>query len=250
MPTVLFLALAAHAAPIQLQSSDGVALAAEHDGSGKNGVVLVHGKGGSNADWAAIVGRLSAGGFNVVALDLRGHGGSAGAPLAEDDFPKMTADVDAAVGWLRSHGAETVGVIGAELGANVALNAASDNTGIDNLLLLSPGLNHDGVKVGAAIAAYGKRPLLLVAGASDTMASKAATILADKTVGPKHLELPDTSAKGPRLLTSVPDLESLVISWLNGSFRSASDPTSMRPEISAAGGDQIETTGTRLEDRR
>ncbi len=243
------LATAALAGPLQLQTQDGVALSAHEEGAGENGVILVHGKGGSHADWRALSTRLSANGFHVVAVDLRGHGGSTGAPLGAEDYLSMTGDVEAAARWLHDNGAKEVSVIGAELGANVALNAASNSKSIANVLLLSPGLNHDGVKVGAAIGSW-SGPLLLVSGTGDVMGAKAANILADKASGPKHLELPETPARGVGLLNSVPELEGLLISWLNGSFRSASDPASVRPEISTHGSEDIETTGTRLEDRR
>jgi pimeloyl-ACP methyl ester carboxylesterase len=247
--SLALIAQLALAAPLSLTATDGTAIAASHDGSGEAGIVLVHGKDGSHDDWTSLSAKLSSSGFQVVAIDLRGHGASGGAPLQPEDYLSMTSDVSAAAAWLRANGAGSVAVIGTELGANVALNAAATDTTIDNLLLLSPGLNHEGVKVGAAVGAY-TGPLLIVAGKSDLMGNKAATILGGRATGPKHIELAPTSAKGLNLLNSVPGLDGLMISWINGSFNSAADPASIRPEIGSEASDQLETTGTRLEDRR
>ncbi|MFT4627815.1 MAG: pimeloyl-ACP methyl ester carboxylesterase [Myxococcota bacterium] len=250
LSALLLSASLALAASVQLTTADGVKIHAESFGSGANGVVLVHGKGGSRSDWSTLSAKLSSAGFQVLAVDLRGHGESASGALQEADYLKMTADVDAAAAWLTAHGATSVAAVGAELGANLALNAAANNPTIQNLLLLSPGLNHEGVKVGSAVTSYGKRPLLLVAGAGDLMASKAATILESRATGPRLVELPDTSARGHQLLHSAPDVEALLLSWLNGSFSDVGDPGSGRPDIGTAASDGIETTGTRLEDRR
>ena len=119
---------------------------------------------------------------------------------------------------------------------------------MSNVALLSPGLNHCGVKVGAAIAAYSSRPILLASSETDVTSKKTATILEAKATGPKHLELVPGNAKGVRLLNASPQLESVLVGWLNGSMWKRSDAL-QQPLLTAPSNGHIETTGTRLEDR-
>lgn len=83
-------------------------------------VVLLHGAGMDHTVWALQTRYFAHHGRSVLALDLPGHGRSAGAPLAE---------VDALAGWLSDAlaavGARDVALAGHSMGALVALAAAA-----------------------------------------------------------------------------------------------------------------------------
>ena len=75
-------------------------------------------------------------------IDLRGHGRSTETDeQTTNDSNHLAADVHAAIGWMQRNGAERVSLIGAELGANIALNVAANAPDIEKVVLLSPGLN-------------------------------------------------------------------------------------------------------------
>ncbi len=207
----------AYAGTVSLMTSDGVALQGTQFGSGKHGVVLVHDKGRSQEDWTFFAEKLAQAPLNVVAINLRGHGAAASAPAAED-YPKMVADVAAAVAWLRSKGATRVDVVGAGFGANLALQAAAADPGIATAVLLSPGLNLQGVTLSSAVAGYGARPLLVVASQEDTYALRSGTYLEEKILGEKKFELLEDAGSGVKMLNRAPALEGLLLSWLNGSY--------------------------------
>jgi pimeloyl-ACP methyl ester carboxylesterase len=252
MLVVLAVAGLAPAATVTLDAGSGVKLSAEVAGTGTQGVVLVHDAGKDRSEWGGLAAKLSTAGFHVVSVDLRGHGASGGvAPATDADWLGVTADIDAAVAWLAKQGATDLHVVGSATGANLALNAAAANPAVDDLVLLSPALNSHGVKVSSAIAAYGKRPLLLVASSPDPVSVKAATWLADQAQGPKLLQVYDVSGSGARLLNTAPELEGLLVTWLHGTLLLATDPEAARDlglKVNEVG--EIETTGQRLEDRK
>ncbi len=230
------------AGPVKLTTADGVALAGTSWGSGARGVLLVPDEAGDHAAWSAVGQRMASGGLQVVAIDLR----SKGAPLAEADWPKLTADVDAGVAWLLAHGATEVHVVGARFGANLALQAATTNPEIDDLVLLSPALNLHGLRLSASMPGYGPRPLLVETSSEDAMSVKAANWLDSQATGLHELHLRAGAGAGIAMFNKVPDLESTLVGWINSA---TTQKTALDREVKAGQPGEIETTGTRLEER-
>lgn len=237
----------AMAGPVRLTSSDGTALGASEYGSGAKGVVLVHGDGKSAADWHALGGRLAGNGFHVLAVDLRGTGGSPlPAPAVDADWGNMPNDVLSAVTWLRSHGATEVSLIGADTGGSVALAAGAADPAIASITVLSPAVTAHGLKITESLAAYGKRPLLLVAGSGDTLASKTAGLLEPRALGPKDLRISAGSSSGVSLFVADPDLEAVVVGWMNGSWKADAEGKSATAGIKGPELGTVDAKGSKL----
>lgn len=241
----------ATAGDVQLKTADGVTLHAVEYGAGPNGVVLVHDKGRSAADWSWFAERLAGNGFHVVALDLRGHGTSKPPELLTDaDYPKMVADVTAAVTWLNGRGASKVALIGDKLGANLAIVAGADDMHVTNVIALSPGLNVAGVTPSSAVEKYGERPLMLVVSAEDSYAVRSGALLEEKAKGLKHLEMLEGAGSGVKMLNKAPALEPAMIAWLNGTFfqNAASTQADKTSNIKGPDAGAIQTTGQKYGD--
>jgi pimeloyl-ACP methyl ester carboxylesterase len=83
----------------------------------------------------------------------------------------MIDDVGAALQFIRSQGVNGgVFLAGASLGANVALNYASLTNSVSGVILLSPGIDYQGIQTGEAIQRLKKEPVLLVASEADKYA--------------------------------------------------------------------------------
>jgi pimeloyl-ACP methyl ester carboxylesterase len=248
MFTLLMLQTTALAGTVRLATDDGQTISGTSYGSGAKGVLLVHDRTRSGVDWENFAGRLADNGFRVLAIDLRGHGASKAAanPLEAVSWGLMEHDVDAGVAWLKKQGSE-VAVVGAALGANLALTAASDNADIAGVVMLSPGLNIEGVKVSGAIGAYGG-PLLLVASKGDLVSAKAATLLQAKAQGVGLLVLVDANGSGHRLLNTEASLEAVLVGWLNGARGEGGELARPERELSTGEIEDIETTGVKYED--
>lgn len=94
---------------------------------------------------------LTQGGFSVIAIDLRGHGASEGnwRSFSPREFNAVVLDVKAAKDYLISRGVKPgrMGIVGASIGANIALRYAAEDGEIKTVVLLSPGLNYRGVAI-------------------------------------------------------------------------------------------------------
>lgn len=119
---------------LSLQSADGVALSALLlEGSDESLVIVVHPFAGSARTPAVIcLAEDLAGEFDVLALDLRGHGRSGGRYRL--DFESVVPDVRAAVDWAEAQGYRHIGLVGFSLGgaAGVIEQARYDN--LDSLV--------------------------------------------------------------------------------------------------------------------
>jgi uncharacterized protein len=111
--------------PVSLHARDGTRLSATYlpgpDPCGP-AVVLVPGFAAHRRKPAyGYLAEQLTGVSSVLAIDLRGHGGSGGSCSLGD---QETLDVRAAAGWLRRRGHGWVGVIGSSMGGSAALRAA------------------------------------------------------------------------------------------------------------------------------
>ncbi len=152
-----------------------------------SGVVLVHDKGGNAAQWSEFARRLQRSGIAAIAFDMRGHGASTspeGEPASFRDFTphdwlQAIYDIQAARNALPAHGIDpdNLAVMGAGMGANLSAHYAAQDETIQALVLVSPGLEYDGVTIRKAFEAYKFRPSLLVATEGDTYAASSAQTL-------------------------------------------------------------------------
>ena len=240
------------ASPVTLTASDGAQIFADAKGKGERGVLLIHADGRSHTDWQFFAEKLSQIGFQTLSLDLRGHGKSTPKEnLEEADYLAMPSDVNVGIDWLNKKGVKSLTIIGAELGALAGLTAAADNKSVANVLLLSPHLSSNGLKVSTSLLErYGSRPVFMAAGIDDAKAVKAAGLMETKFTGKAKVEIVVDGGEGVELLNRSPNFEGLVISWLNlaGELQ---DKGSLAGEDRLQTGEveEIKTTGTSFYDR-
>jgi pimeloyl-ACP methyl ester carboxylesterase len=137
-------------------------------------VLLVHMATRSRADWSRIAPQFAQRGIGALAIDLRGHGDSGIGPPAAPDNDVMAGsdrfgavrDIQAAVAWLKQRPdglSGRVAIVGASLGANLAVVAAAEDPAVRALVLLSVTLDFRGVRTEAALKKFGDRAALLLA---------------------------------------------------------------------------------------
>lgn len=152
-------------------------------------------------------------GYTVLALDLRGHGQSEG----ENTFtPAMDNDVEEAIHWLRfSFPKENqISLIGASVGANLALRAGTRHPRVKPIILLSPGMQLWEIGISDAIRDYGNRPLLLAAAEDDPYPFSSVNQLYDPANDNHQVEIYPGTEHGTALLESHPELTPLLLDWI------------------------------------
>lgn len=206
--------VAAAGVAVPLRTADGVALTATvYDAAVPTAaVVLVHTYTRSKDDWRTFAERLQAVDVTALAVDLRGHGGSAGTatPTAA-----MAQDVEAAVTFLSARVAgRSVGIVGASLGASLAVMAAADMPVVRGVALVSPSADYRGVRFDAAVKRYGARPMFLVASSEDPYALRTVrSLVSDATTG-REQRLSSLTAHGTPLLERDADVAAALVDWL------------------------------------
>ncbi|HDR06056.1 MAG TPA: alpha/beta fold hydrolase, partial [Candidatus Coatesbacteria bacterium] len=167
---------------------------------------------------APLVETLIARGLEVVALDMRGHGQSTAGDLDYRGFGTgewlgCSGDIRAALDLLAEKVEGRYFLIGASIGANLALVEAAGDERVAGIILLSPGSDYHGVRPGAYAERYGGRPALLVAAGDDGYSEKSAAALAELLPG-AELEVYPDGGHGTQLFASRPELRALIGGWL------------------------------------
>jgi alpha-beta hydrolase superfamily lysophospholipase len=235
---------------VQITTDDGVMLHARYypaQGQTTSAAVYLHQPGRSSEDWDYMAAKMAEKGVAGVAPDLRGHGESLSRRNGDDvdretfeseDFYAMVQDVQAAVGFLRKTkklNGTPIQLVGADVGGSAALLYAVQDSSIETLALLSPGLMYDSVDIVGKVAAYGSRPLLMVVSVEDSYSVKSTDVLAKEARGVFHQQTYFGVGHGTKMLNREPDLEQLLGAWLNGTFKTAED----RSTGLADGSDQL-----------
>ncbi|MBN1285945.1 MAG: alpha/beta fold hydrolase [Anaerolineae bacterium] len=179
------------------------------------GVLLLHMLDHDKDDWNLLAPALQQAGFAVLAVDLRGHGATGGAPdwvLAQNDTAVLLA-------WLRARpdvNPERVAAVGASIGANLALIGCAADAWCRTAVLLSPGLDYQGVRTEPALAIdrLGVRPVLLAASEDDAYALASARRLAGLAQGAHRLQVYQSAGHGIEMFNTEPGLQDLIVSWL------------------------------------
>ncbi len=202
--------------PAEIPGAEGLTLRGTFHPAGSPpapGVLLLHMYGGSRVDWEGFAAALQQTGFTILAIDLRGHGETGGA----EDWSLAQQDVAAAYAWLASHEGvdrQHVGVVGASIGANLALVQGAHDTSVDAVALLSPGLDYFRVTIDGLIEEYGPRPIFLAASEEDTYSAETVRALAQTAAGEVELAIYSGAGHGTAMLLSEPDLTDRLIAFL------------------------------------
>lgn len=193
-------------------------------------VVLLHMLSRQRGDWQAFIPKLAAKGSAVLAMDLRGHGESIEKgrtrldwrQFSPADYARMPQDLldtlDALSAYRDRIDLERVAVIGASIGCNIALVAATARPAIRALVLLSPGVDYRGIRTEEAMRQYGPRPILLVASEGDAYSAESTRTLHALAAGPKEITIYDGRAHGTHILDRRPDAAALLLGWLDRVF--------------------------------
>lgn len=164
--------------------------------------VLVHMMPATRKSFGFFQDALALGGIASLAIDLRGHGDSVlvngqDAPLDYRDFSpeqhqQSIWDVRGAVAYLcqlTGKQPNTCTLVGSSIGANLAIQCASEEQGIPLTIALSPGLDYRGIDTLALINKidFSRQRVILASSTEDTYSFESAQKL--HAAAPAYTEL-------------------------------------------------------------
>ena len=173
-------------------------------------VILLHMLNLAKEDWNDFTKELNENGFSTIAIDFRGHGASDldWESFNEKDFNNMVLDVEAAKRFLDDKGYKNINIIGASIGANMALKFYEKNQKIDRVVLLSPGKNYRGVKLSENIDGN-----VLVISSKDDEQSYDSSVKVAENVKENFIGF-ETGGHGTNLLVSHPEIKAKIIEFM------------------------------------
>ena len=206
---------------VTIRTDDGVTLAAtwyEPGARSAPAVILVHMLHKTRHDWEAVASQLASEGIGALALDLRGHGESAGTlPEGEGaDYSVLVRDVNAARRYLATRSdvvPSRIGIAGASIGANLAVLEAAGDSAVATMALLSPSADYRGLRIDAAMKKYGSRPALLIASDDDAYASRSVKELQKAGGGTREVLILNHAGHGTVMLGRDSDLARTLVDW-------------------------------------
>lgn len=226
MAVLLLAAIDAEASgrAVTFPSLDGTTLAGEYFEAPFRpapAVVLVHMLTRHKGDWGSLPDRLQEAGITALTVDLRGHGGSGGSPQV---LGEMVQDVRAAVRWLSSRQGvrpESIGLVGASLGASLSLLATVELPAVRAVGLLSPSLDYRGLRTDLGLVRrIGGRSMWFAASAEDPLALRTLRDFAAESSGPREQVISSAAAHGTALLDRDAEVARSLVDWLRRSLLS------------------------------
>jgi len=191
-------------------------------------LIMVHGRGENRGAWAPLALAAQRAGYLCVAFNMRGHDGSEAPPNAgpgksryteftREDWLGVRLDIAVAKKAALEAGAEPNNLVlaGAGLGANLALVYASADPDFQAVILLSPGLEYQGIKILDLMRNYNKRPVLILVAQGDAYAAGSAAQLKAAGQGFCELREYEGTAHGTGILATTPHAISQVLLWLD-----------------------------------
>ncbi len=189
-------------------------------------VVLIHQFGMDGYKWGVFPEELLRAGFAYLAVDLRGHGLSIydlklqrnRPPYSyrTDEFQKFPDDIGLLIQDAIKYHAEAldtnkIAIIGAALGANVGTIYAHTDPRVKYLALLSPGLEHQQLRIAPALREFDDRPILIAYSNKDVYSALSVDLLTDVIPREFDIYLSEAMYAGNRLLNAEPNLQGKIL---------------------------------------
>lgn len=212
---------------ITFQTTDGVTIVGTWNlpQNAKKAVLLLHMMPATKKSYEPLADELNKTGVATLAIDLRGHGESTTQGTAKLNYQKFSdsqhqssrLDIDAALNFLKGKGfaEENIILVGASIGANLAIDAMYRYTNILRGVLLSPGLDYRGVQTESPMKQLAKsQKTWFVAAEEDKYSADSVLTLQQLQRDTATLTIFSGSDHGTNLFNSQPALIPNIVKFL------------------------------------
>jgi dienelactone hydrolase len=191
----------------------------------KGGIVYLHMMPATKESYNQLAKKLQNLGWVGLALDFRGHGASQDGPegylsFSDQEHAQKYLDVLAGIDYLVKKGIpkESIAIVGASIGANLALKVLSEDEKIKKAVLLSPGLSYRGITTkNLATKLSSDKEVLLIGSQDDNYTIECIEELyglIPKGVK-KQKQVYKDAGHGTTMLERQPDCENIIINFIN-----------------------------------
>lgn len=216
-----------------LKTEDGVEIHGnyfEAENKDAPAVVLLHMMPALKESWMEFQKKLQKAGFQSLAIDERGHGESILKDREKIDFMDFSdkeqrekiLDLEGAIKFFEDLGisAEKISIVGASIGANLALWYQSEHSEIKATILLSPGLSYHGVSTDDKIVKLSENQNIFLAsgGEEDQYSQKTIKELYDLAKAKKKIKVFEDAKHGTAIFEKHPEFMDEVIVWLSNIY--------------------------------
>jgi pimeloyl-ACP methyl ester carboxylesterase len=223
--------------PVEFTTSDGFLIRGTffHDTgrpTAKPVVILLHAFGSSHLDWFTFaLDLVDFRNFVVLAIDLRGHGASnfqngIDFPIQNfttDDLNSMPIDLEASIAYLKTRpeaDASRVGIVGVDIGANLAFIGAGTLPEVKAAVSISPQYRENqaqGILIGTNLPNFQPTNVLFVASFGDGYAYTSSQTMSGLTQGSTQVVGIQGLAHGMDILISS-EAWNQVMDWLSSNL--------------------------------
>ncbi len=183
-------------------------------------VILLHDYGFNRRDWGIFIPDIVQHGYNVLAIDLRGHGQSKGAGRQSPETLMQGGllDVQAALTWLKTRknsDHKKISLIGAGIGADIAYHCSGElKKKIKATVLISPSYT---AVIDGPFAGLNPRAILFCVSSKGKRGTTmlAAETLSSFTDNPKKVVVYNSEAHGLALFYKHPEIKQEILGWLS-----------------------------------
>ncbi len=193
-------------------------------------VILLHSFGSKASDWGNLPENLRLKNYNVLVLDLRGHGRSVYTKnlkfksrmnFEKDDWAKFPIDVISSIDYLRKNypqiNTDEIYMIGADLGANTAvLSASIMKIKPKKMVLVSPYVSFKNLDIALIVPRLNTTPMLVMASRADKYSYSQADIISRLIHSAKIFKVYEQGGSGNLLLKRNPTSYDEIINYISG----------------------------------
>jgi dienelactone hydrolase len=212
---------------VSFKAADGFALRGTFSPVEKGGpaILLLHQCNADRRIYDQLATMLNAAGYNVLAFDFRGFGGSKAGEFADfaanrqKIIERMPGDVDAALSFLTSQStvnSRALGLVAGSCGVHQAVHAAKRHPEIKTLVLLSGATDAAGE---AFVKDSSKVPILGMASEEDTDdAAATKKIVSLSTNRESRMELVKDAGHAASMFSKQPELQADIVIWFRSNL--------------------------------
>ncbi len=223
---------------ISITTTDGVGIVGDWyvpDYPNGSAVILLHMMNRDRASWKKFAGLLAYEGYGVLAIDMRGHGESVFQKnndtkrvldyreFSDEEHQSSMLDIEASVGFVdgqKNIPENRISLVGASIGANLALRFVGESKHVNRAVLLSPGLEYRGIRTPKLIKDLSEgKSIYMIAGSFDTYSSQSVRELSkqESAASIKTEILPNPKAgHGTDMLEIEAGLSEKILKWISG----------------------------------